>query len=161
MIDDLDRVMLVMQAAFDPAYGEAWTRGQIESALLVGNCHLALVDADGNYPAEGQLAAGFSLTRSAADEDELLLFAVHPQHRRRGLGMKLLEKVLADSRARGARLVHLEMRQGNPAEGLYRKRGFVPVGVRPNYYRCATGERLDAISFCLDFGLATSNSGTA
>jgi ribosomal-protein-alanine N-acetyltransferase len=150
MIDDVDRVMLIMQAAFDPAYGEAWTRAQVESALVIGSTHLALIDAVGGEPAEGQPAAGFSLTRSALDEDELLLFAVDPRHRRRGLGMKLLEKVIADSRARGARLLHLEMRQGNPAEGLYRKRGFVPVGTRPNYYRCPTGERLDAISFCLD-----------
>lgn len=150
MIDNLDRVMLVMQAAFDPAYGEAWTRPQVESALMIGNCHLTLIDAEGSEPQEGEPAAGFSLIRSAADEDELLLFAVDPGHRRRGLGMKLLEKVLADSRARGARLVHLEMRHGNPAEGLYRKRGFIPVGTRPNYYRCATGERLDAISFSLD-----------
>lgn len=152
MIDDLDRVMAIMAAAFDPAYGEAWTRGQVESALLIGNCHLALVDAQGGEPAEGQPAAGFSLTRSAADEDELLLFAVEPRHRRRGLGMKLLEKVLADSQARGARLIHLEMRQGNPAERLYRKRGFIPVGVRPNYYRCPNGERLSAVSFSMNLG---------
>ena len=150
MIDDLDRVMLVMEEAFDPAYGEAWTRAQVESALLIGNCHLALIDAAGGEPTDGRPAAGFSLTRSAADEDELLLFAVDPRHRRCGLGMKLLEKVLADSRARGARLVHLEMRRGNPAERLYRKRGFNPVGMRPNYYRCPNGERLDAVSFSLD-----------
>jgi [ribosomal protein S18]-alanine N-acetyltransferase len=150
MIDDLDRVMQVMKAAFDPAFGEAWTRGQVESALLMGICHVTLVDEYGKVPAEGAAAAGFSLVRSIAGEDELLLFAVDPRHRRRGLGTRLLDMVLADSRNRGCKLIHLEMRQGNPAEQLYLARGFVPVGRRPNYYRSASGDRLDAISFCYE-----------
>ena len=33
--DDIDRLMAIMQAAFDPAYGEAWTRRQVEDALLL------------------------------------------------------------------------------------------------------------------------------
>lgn len=148
MIDDLDRIMQVMRSAFDPAFGEAWTRGQIESALLMGNCHVLLLDASGREPAEGLVAAAFSLVRSVAGEDELLLLAVDPAHRRRGLGTRLLDMVLADSRRRGSIRIHLEMRRGNPAEQLYRARGFVPVGVRPNYYRSPSGERIDAITFC-------------
>ena len=38
-LDDLDRLRAVMTAAFDPAFGEAWTRRQVEDALLIGNCH--------------------------------------------------------------------------------------------------------------------------
>lgn len=150
MIDDLDRIMLVMRSAFDPSFGEAWTRSQVESALLMGNCHVLLVDAAGREPAEGDPAAAFSLVRSVAGEDELLLIAVDPAHRLRGLGRKLLDLVLADSRRRQSSRIHLEMRKGNPAEHLYRARGFVPVGVRPNYYRSPSGDRLDAVSFCLD-----------
>lgn len=150
MIDDLDRIMQVMQSAFDPAFGEAWTRSQVESALLMGNCHVVLVDAAGRQPAEGNPAAGFSLVRSVAGEDELLLIAVDPAHRRRGLGRKLLDLVIADSRRRQSSRIHLEMRSGNPADHLYRTRGFVPVGTRPNYYRSHSGDRLDAITFCLN-----------
>jgi ribosomal-protein-alanine N-acetyltransferase len=150
MIDDVDRIMHVMEVAFDPAFGEAWTRGQIESALLVGNCRIRLVDACGREPAEGLAAAAFSLVRSVAGEDELLLIAVDPAHRRRGLATRLLDMVIEDSRSRGSIRIHLEMRRGNPAEQLYLARGFVPVGVRPNYYRGPSGERIDAITFCCD-----------
>src|SRR5690606_16794547 len=59
MNDDIDRVMAVMEAAFDPAYGEAWTRRQIEDALTFPGTHLLLADAGGAMPAEGAAAAGF------------------------------------------------------------------------------------------------------
>jgi [ribosomal protein S18]-alanine N-acetyltransferase len=39
------------------------------------------------------------------------------------------------------------MRRGNPAASLYRSFGFEPIGERPNYYRTASGNRIDAITF--------------
>ena len=41
----------------------------------------------------------------------------------------------------------LEMRDGNPAESLYRINGFTPIGRRPKYYRTSQGDRIDAITF--------------
>ncbi|MBS0254227.1 MAG: GNAT family N-acetyltransferase [Proteobacteria bacterium] len=147
MIDDLDRIMAVMEAAFDPAYGEAWTRSQVSDALLLGQCHYLLIDAEGQVPAEGQPAAGFALLRRAFDEEELLLFAVVPQWRRRGLGARLLLAVLAKARAGGVSRVLLEMRRGNPAEALYRLHGFELIGIRPQYYRATNNSRIDALTF--------------
>jgi ribosomal-protein-alanine N-acetyltransferase len=149
MIDDVDRIMTVMAAAFDPEYGEAWNRGQIESALLIGNCHVILMGPAGTPPTDGELAAGFILSRTSLDEEELLLFAVSPEFRGRGLGTKMLELLYLNCRARGVTHIHLEMRRGNPAESLYRSHGFEPVGQRPNYYRTSSGLRIDAISFRL------------
>lgn len=143
--DDLDRIMEVMSAAFDPAYGEAWTRRQVEDALLTGNCHYGLAfDQD--------RCAGFYLTRSVLDEEELLLLAVGPQFRRRGIGQKLIDQFRQKARKRGALRLFLEMRRGNPAESLYLNNGFVPVGMRPNYYRTPHGDRLDAITFRSELG---------
>lgn len=147
MRDDVDRIMEVMTAAFDPEYGEAWNRNQIEGALLAGNCHVILLGRDGAPPAEGEAAAGFTLSRTTLDEEELLLFAVSPEFRRQGIGTKMLDLLFQGCRARGIIHVHLEMRRGNPAERLYRTHGFEPVGERPNYYRTSSGMRLDAISF--------------
>lgn len=138
--DDIDQIMAVMTAAFDPAYGEAWTRRQVEDALLTGNCHYGLAIHQGQ-------CAGFYLTRSAYDEEELLLLAVSPQFRRIGIGQLLMDRFIQESRQRGAVRLFLEMRRGNPAESLYLKNKFVPVGVRPNYYRTNQGDRLDAITF--------------
>jgi ribosomal-protein-alanine N-acetyltransferase len=138
--DDIDLIMEVMGAAFDPAYGEAWTRRQVEDALLTGNCHYGLAIHQGQ-------CAGFYLTRSAFDEEELLLLAVSPQFRRKGIGQQIMHRFRQEASQRGAVRLFLEMRRGNPAESLYLKNNFAPAGVRPNYYRTKQGDRLDAITF--------------
>ena len=138
--DDIDRIMAVMQAAFDPAYGEAWTRRQVEDALMIGNCYYRLAEVLGE-------AAGFTLTRHGFEEEELLLIGVSPDFRRRGIGEKLLQDCKADARLRGAKQLLLEMRSDNPAVQLYRQNGFMQIGTRKNYYRTPSGDRLDAITF--------------
>ena len=146
-LDDIDRIMAVMETAFDPAYGEAWNRRQVSDALLLPNTHYLLAAADGGEPREGEAAAGFVMSRGAADEEELLLVAVRPEHRGRGIGHGLLQRFIADAEARGAVRQFLEMRDGNPADSLYRRVGFEPVGRRRNYYRGAAKGPLDAITY--------------
>lgn len=150
MNDDLDQIMAVMASAFDPAFGEAWSRRQLEDSLVLGNCHYGLINAVGKVPAPGEAAAGFFLSRKGVEEEDLLLLAVAPQYRRSGLATRLLSAFTATARTRGALRLLLEMRQGNPAEGLYINQGFLPIGRRPNYYRTGTGEWLDAITFAWD-----------
>lgn len=145
--DDIDRIMAVMQSAFDPAYGEAWNRRQVEDALLLGQTHYGLVADHGQAPAPGEAAAGFFLSRAGYEEEELLLLAVDPDQRRKGLARVLLDSFAAAARPRGAQRLLLEMRRGNPAEALYRDFGFEPIGLRPNYYRTPGGDRIDAITF--------------
>lgn len=150
--DPVDRVMQIMGRAFDPQYGEAWNRRQVSDALLIGNCHLALISADGTVSGldhGSEPAVGFALSRTAYDEEELLLFAIDPSFRRRGLGVRLLGYSIDQARARGARRLYLEMRRGNPARELYLAYGFGQVGVRPDYYRQGDGTRIDALSYQL------------
>lgn len=149
MTDDLDRIMAIMDAAFDPAFGEAWSRRQIGDALIVPGTHYLLADAGGGVPRDDDPAVGFTLSRGAVDEEELLLIAVHPDHRRRGVGSRLLSRLIEESRKRGVARMFLEMREGNPAEALYRQYGFDSVGRRRHYYRRGNGTPLDAITFAL------------
>lgn len=139
--DDLDRIMAVMEAAFDPAFGEAWNRRQVEDALILGNSRYGLAMAGGD-------CAGFYLARGGYDEEELLLLAVAPEFRRKGIGLQLLEDFASSARSHGAERLLLEMRRDNPAIHLYRKFGFEQIGERPNYYRLGNGQRADAITFC-------------
>ena len=146
-IDDLDRIMAVMQSAFDPAYGEAWSRRQVSDALVLPNTHYILAGTGGGEPAEGSRAVGFALSRGALDEEELLLIAVDPAYRGRGVGARLLQRYIEAAQARGRRRLFLEMREGNPADSLYRRAGFEPIGRRHNYYRSAARGPLDAITY--------------
>ena len=147
MTDDIDRIMAVMEAAFDPAFGEAWTRRQVSDALVMPNTHYLLAAPDGRAPHEGDPTVGFALSRGAADEEELLLIAVHPDWRGRGIGGTLLERLVADARARGVTRLFLEMREGNTAKALYQRHGFASVGRRRHYYRRGSGSPIDAITF--------------
>ncbi len=147
MTDDLDRIMAVMEASFDPAFGEAWTRRQVADALLLPNTHYLLAGPDGRAVRENAPTAGFALSRGAADEEELLLIAVHPQYRRRGIGGALLARFIVEAEARGATRQFLEMREGNTAGPLYMRHGFASVGRRRHYYRRGNGPPLDAITF--------------
>jgi ribosomal-protein-alanine N-acetyltransferase len=141
--DDIDRIMAVMAVAFDPAFGEAWSRRQVEDALLTGLCHYRLSGDAGN-------AHGFTLSRHVAGEEELLLIAVRPNLRGQGLGQQLLGQFINDARARGAARLLLEMREDNLAGALYRRHGFKPIGQRPNYYRNGAGSPRAAITFACD-----------
>lgn len=149
--DDLDRIMHVMERAFAPEYGEAWNRRQVGDALLLPNTRYGLISPTGAAQIdEGQYPAGFFLSRSVLDEEELLLFAISPEYRRKGLGSQLLARFIEDARSNGMKRLFLEMRSGNSAGILYAAHGFISVGCRPGYYRTPGGLRLDAISQALD-----------
>ena len=147
MSDELDQIMAIMERAFDPQWGEAWNRTQVADSLAFPHTHCTLIADDGSCPAADKPAVGFTLVRAAPGEEELLLIAVDPEHRGRGLGRRLLEQFFEDARSRGAERVFLEMRSNNPAERLYRALGFEAIGTRPQYYLRANGNRLDATTF--------------
>jgi len=138
--DDLDDVVAVMRSAFDPRFGEAWTRSQCAGILSMPGVRLAIARAGSDA------AVGFSLSRTVADEAELLLIAVEPAHRRRGIGQMLLDHFLETARLAGAAQVHLEVRDGNPAIAMYQRAGFSPAGRRRKYYRGKDGSEFDALT---------------
>jgi ribosomal-protein-alanine N-acetyltransferase len=139
--DDLEGISLVSSQAFDPIYGEAWSAGQYLSTFALPGFHVRGVSA----PDTGRLV-GFSISRVILDESELLLLAVVPDWRGRGVGKSLINDWLAVGRDRAAHRFFLEVRRDNPAQQLYVKSGFAACAVRPNYYRGADGKVRDAIT---------------
>lgn len=70
--------------------------------------------------------------------------AVHPDHRRRGIGTRLLERALGVLRSTDATRVKLEVRRSNTAaKAIYSRFGFESHHTVPRYY--ADGE--DALVF--------------
>ena len=147
-IDPVDAIMHVMPQAFDPAFGEAWNRRQVADALLLSNTHCLLVGQTADEEIrDPEDVLGFAMSRQALDEEELLLIAVIPEHRRRGLGKRLLRDLFDTAASRGTRRIFLEMRDGNPAVRLYLEQGFEQIGRRRDYYRSASGGPIDAVTF--------------
>lgn len=137
---DLRAVNALMAAAFDPRFGEAWTPSQCLGMLALPGVWFILARIDGE-------PVGFALVRAVLDESELLLLAIHPKQRRKGIGRALLRSALADARARGATMMHLEVRANNDAVALYRNEGFRKIGERRGYYRGNDDKIFDAHTF--------------
>lgn len=136
---DLASVNRIMQAAFDPQYGEAWTSPQCMGMMALSGVWLTIASVDGRD-------CGFAMARAMLDEAELLLLATSPDARGRGVGGALLRTVIAEARNRRATKLHLEVRAGNDALTLYRREGFAKVGERRGYYRGTTGQSFDALT---------------
>jgi [ribosomal protein S18]-alanine N-acetyltransferase len=67
---------------------------------------------------------------------DVLTMAVAVDHWGRGIGSALLTALLTEAASRGCADVFLEVRADNPrAQGLYRRHGFVAVGLRRGYYQ--------------------------
>ncbi len=78
----------------------------------------------------GYLVAWFVL-----DEVHLGNLAVHPEHRRRGVGRSLLRHLIERAERGGASFISLEVRAGNRAAmSLYARHHFRPEGLRKGYY---------------------------
>ena len=137
---DIALVDALMATAFEPRFGEAWTRSQSLGVMAMPGVRLTLALIDDE-------PAGFALVRSVVDEAELLLLAVDPRYRRRGVATTLLRGIVDDGRASGVADLHLEVRAGNDAVRLYTAHGFAKVGERRGYYRGKTGQVYDAHTY--------------
>ena len=140
----IDGVMAIIKSAFDPHWGEAWNRSQIEDILALPNTFLVLDSRD-----DAMSINGFLLTRHVLGEEELLLIAVHPNVRRQGIALRMLNELKQEAQRRNTSNIFLEMRENNPAKDLYLTFGFLPIGRRKSYYTTSSGDKIDAITYQL------------
>ena len=69
------------------------------------------------------------------DEAHIATLATHADHRRKGIGARLLSKALELAAQEGVLRAFLEVRAGNEAaQAMYRGMGFVEDGLRKRYY---------------------------
>ena len=73
--------------------------------------------------------------REIAGEGEITNVVTAPAFQKKGIGKKLLSRILEEGRTRGISAYTLEVRCSNePAIRLYRSLGFVEEGIRKNFY---------------------------
>lgn len=136
---DLDAVLKIEYAAFS----HPWTRGIFLDALKSYECWLMF---------EGSQQVGHGVIQVVFDEAHLLNLTVKPQSQGRGLGLRLLEHLMAQSRERQAVECFLEVRASNgPAYRLYERYGFNEIGRRRDYYPAAGGREDALVMVCTLF----------
>jgi ribosomal-protein-alanine N-acetyltransferase len=120
-------------------YPHPWSHGNFLDALASG--YLTRVVSDPQ-----QKLIGYFLLMMAVDEAHLLNISVRRDWQRHGIGRMLLDQVTALARASGMASILLEVRPSNQrAVEIYRRYGYVPIGLRKNYYPAADNQREDAI----------------
>jgi [ribosomal protein S18]-alanine N-acetyltransferase len=121
------------------SFHRGWGEGEFETMLTERNTLVHRLRM-------GRKIIGFSVSRMAADEAEILSIAVAESHRGRGLSRNLLLTHLGHLAGRGVRTVFLEVEENNqPARRLYERAGFTVVGRRERYYQQGGGEPLNAL----------------
>ena len=139
---DIPAVMVVMTDAFDPNYGEAWTASQCLSTLVLPDCQLLLATVENTV-------CGFAMSRWVLDHEELLMIGVMQRLQGKKIGNMLLSETITRAKDAGRTKLFLEVRDGNKAHDFYHNSGFVPVGLRKNYYKSTNGISPDAITMAL------------
>lgn len=107
----------------------SWSITSIKGELT-SNTHARYVVA-----VENGAVVGFAGLWMIVDEGHITNIAVHPDSRRKGIGVLLMDKLMSISKNENLIGITLEVRKSNlSAQGLYKKFGFVEEGVRRNYY---------------------------
>lgn len=120
-------------------YPHPWSRGNFIDSLASGYNGWTLREVGGAL-------VGYFLLMCAVDEAHLLNVAVAAPYQRQGLGLYLLDKIVACARGLSMESILLEVRPSNlRALKVYQQYGFVEIGRRKNYYPAHNGQREDAI----------------
>ena len=124
-LDDIPEVHEIERASFPVPWPSYAFRQELETNRMA---HYLVARAESGIVAYG----GIWLM---VDEAHVTSFAVAPDHRRAGIGGRLMLELMELSVHLGARVATLEVRLSNEAARLlYGRFGFRPVGVRPRYY---------------------------
>lgn len=122
---DLDAVQRIERASFASPWPAYAYRQELETNRLA---HYLVARI-------GDEVVGFAGMWLMVDQAHITTFAVDPEWRRQGVGMRMVLALLRMAETLGARQATLEVRLSNlAARRLYERFGFRPVGVRPRYY---------------------------
>ena len=126
--DDLDAVLAIELKSFSTP----WTDTMFLSEMRQGPGSQLLVARLEKRPTT---VAGYIGYRAVLDEMHVMIIAVAPAWRRRGIAQHMLSQAMEQARQADCGRATLEVRASNVgAQQLYYRLGFAPVGVRPGYY---------------------------
>jgi ribosomal-protein-alanine N-acetyltransferase len=124
-LDDIAGVQVIERASFPVP----WPANAFRHELTQNrNARYVVAREDGG-------AVGYAGLWLMVDEAHITTFAVLPEHRRRKIGERMLQRLFEIAEDMGAEWLTLEVRVSNlAAQRLYEKYGFRRTGVRRRYY---------------------------
>ena len=118
----------------EPTGQRAWSETEFSAMLSASNALSVTCDA------------GFALGQVIVDEAELFLIMTKPEHRKQGVGHRILATFEQQAFQNAVRRIILEVADTNEAaRALYSASGYQQIAVRKNYYTFPDGSHADAI----------------
>ncbi|MDY4507719.1 MAG: ribosomal protein S18-alanine N-acetyltransferase [Candidatus Faecousia sp.] len=110
-------------------FSAPWSENSVASELENPLSLWLIAEEDG-------AVCGYVGSQTVLDETDMMNIAVHPDCRRKGIAAALITELVSRLKARGSRVLRLEVRESNfSAIALYEALGFTQLGLRKNYYR--------------------------
>jgi ribosomal-protein-alanine N-acetyltransferase len=135
-LEDLDAVLAIEQQSFTAPWSRVAFITELDNRR---EAHLLVARIGAG---EGDIV-GYIGYRVVLDEMHVVIIAVHPAWRRRGIARYMLCAAIEQARQAACIKATLEVRGSNTAaQQLYYHLGFAPVGVRPRYYTRPTEDAL-------------------
>ena len=118
----------------EPTGQRAWSETEFSAMLSASNAVSVTCDA------------GFAVGQVIVDEAEIFLIMTKPEHRKQGVGHRILATFEQQAFQNAVRRIILEVADTNAAaRALYSANGYQQIAVRKNYYTFPNGSHADAI----------------
>jgi ribosomal-protein-alanine N-acetyltransferase len=142
---DAVRIATMSRDYVEDGLGWGWTPARVLRSIHDHATNVAVAEC-------GADLAGFGIMKYLDDDAHLLLFAVKPEYRRRGVGSGLVTWLESTATTAGIELIFLETRATNAAaREFYAARGYRELATLPRYYGSE-----DAVRIGKDLGSFTA-----
>ncbi len=127
--DDARCIAEMSKNLVESGLGWSWTSSRVAREIKAKNVNVIVAVKE-------SIILGFAVMRYFDDEARLNLFAVHPKHRRKGIGGQMIQWLEEATLINGIGIVYLETRLSNEAaRKFYESQGYEVVQRIPGYYR--------------------------
>jgi ribosomal-protein-alanine N-acetyltransferase len=135
-LEDIEAVLAIEQQSFTMPWTDVMFRSELQNERTSHMLVARVAQADDRI-------VGYLGYRVVLDEMHVVLVAVAPAWRQRGIARQMMCQAMDQARAAGCTRATLEVRVSNtPAQQLYYGLRFAPVGTRPKYYVRPTEDAL-------------------
>jgi len=142
---DAVRIATMSRDYVEDGLGWGWTPARVLRSIRDRATNVVVAEC-------GADLAGFGIMKYLDDDAHLLLFAVKPEYRRRGVGSGLVTWLESTATTAGIELIFLETRATNTAaREFYAARGYRELATLPRYYGSE-----DAVRIGKDLGSFTA-----